>query len=231
MSSVKNRRQHITKALPGTIAPFDPKAFFAALTTGRSHQTFRIRQKVFSQGDAADSLYYIDAGRVRMTVTSAEGKQRTIGMLNVGDFFGEGCLAGQPLQIATASALSASGITRISKQVMIHLLHTNVTLADAFTAFLLTRNAQIQDDLIDQLFNSSERRLARVLLLLANFGKEANFDVVIPKVSQELLAQRVGTSRARINKFMNKFRKLGYIEYNGTLKVHRSLVNVLIHDN
>lgn len=212
---------------------FDTTGFFAALPQRRKHVTLRARQALFRQGDPANALYYIEKGRIRLTVMSAEGKQRLIALLGPGNFFGEGCLAGQALQIATAAAIAAAVVTPIDKAVMISLLRKKPRFAEMFSAFLLTRNAQLQDDLIDQLFNSSERRLARVLMLLANFGKKgSNLDAAIPHISQELLAERVGTTRARINVFMNKFRRLGYIDYNGTrtLKVHSSLVNVLIHD-
>lgn len=219
------------KSVKGDLAAkFNPSALFEALGARVQNLSFRHRQTVFRQGDVADALYYVKKGRVGLTVTSAEGKQRVIAILDPGQFFGEGCLAGQVVQISTAGAMSSSDLIRVPRGDMIELLHTDKDLAEMFTAFLLRRNLQIQEDLIDHMFNSSERRLARVLLMLANFGKEGEMDLVIPPVSQELLAERVGTTRSRINAFMNKFRRLGYIEYNGTLKVHRGLVNILIHD-
>jgi CRP/FNR family transcriptional regulator, cyclic AMP receptor protein len=229
-------RQNGAKKAPPKTAyngspPFDATAFLATIADGRSEVRLRARQTVFRQGEAANALYHIDKGRIRVTVTSAEGKQRMIALLGPGDFFGEGCLAGQPQQIATAAAIAVATVTRITKDTTIRLLRTHQSFAELFSAYLLARNIQIQDDLIDQLFNSSERRLARVLLLLSKFGADgSSTEPPIRHISQELLAERVGTTRARINAFMNKFRKLGYIEYNGTLKVHPSLVNVLIKD-
>ena len=182
------------------------------------------------QGNPADAVFYIEKGKVRLTVTSEHGKEGVIAMPGAGDFFGEGCLAGQPLHIASATAMSNSTIVRIEKEAMVRVLHAQPALSKMFMAFLLSRNVQFEADLIDHLFNSSEKRLARLLLLLANFGKEGKLEPVIPKINQELLAARVGTTRSRINFFMNKFRKLGLIEYNGELKVHTSLLNVIIHD-
>ena len=182
------------------------------------------------QGDPADAVFYIEKGKVQLTVVSEQGKEGVIAMLGAGEFFGEGCLAGQPLHIASASAMSNSIMVRIEKATMVRVLHEQPALSETFMAFLLSRNIQIEAELVDHLFNSSEKRLARLLLLLAHFGKEGKLEPVIPKIGQDVLAARVGTTRSRINYFMNKFRKLGLIEYNGELKVHTSLLNVILHD-
>ena len=200
------------------------------VVAGRSAVKYERGQPIFQQGDAADAVFYIQDGRVQITVVSEQGKEGVIGMLNAGEFLGEGCLAGQPLHMASASATAESTIVRIEKDAMIRALRDEPTFSRLFMAYLLSRNVQIEADLVDQLFNSSEKRLARVLLLLANFGKDGKFEPVIPQINQEVLAARVGTTRSRINFFMNKFRKLGFIEYNGTLKVHSSLLNVIVHD-
>lgn len=216
---------------------FESKAFLTSVGTGRSSTTYRPKEIVFRQGAAADAVYYIQKGKIRISVVSKQGKEAIIAQLGPGEFFGEGCLAGQALHIASAAAMGASTIARIEKDTMIRVLREQPNLAETFMAFLLSRNIQVQADLVDQLFNSSERRLARLLLLLANFGKEGKLDTVIPKISQETLASQVGTTRARINFFMNKFRKLGFVEYDsgsqpdgGGLKVHSSLLNVIVHD-
>ena len=186
-------------------------------------------EAVFLQGDRADAVFYIQKGKVQVTIVSEQGKEAVIAMLGSGEFFGEGCLAGQPLHIATATATVESTIARIDKSTMIRVLREEPTLSQLFMSFLLTRNIQVEADLVDQLFNSSEKRLARLLLLLANFGKEGKMET-IPKISQEVLAARVGTTRSRVNFFMNRFRKLGLIEYNGELKVHSALLNIIVHD-
>ena len=209
---------------------FDAKSFLASIGPGRSSQTYKPKKIVFQQGDPADAVFYIESGKIELSVVSAQGKQGVIAILSAGDFFGEGCLAGQPLHMASAIALAASVIVRIEKQAMIRVLHDEPAFSEMFTAFLLLRNIQFEEDLVDQLFNSSERRLARVLLLLANFGKEGKLEPAIPKISQDIVAARVATTRSRINAFMNKFRKLGFIEYNGDLKVHSGLLSVIIHD-
>jgi len=209
---------------------FDPLSFLTSVEAGRSIITLRPNKAVFRQGDPADAVFYIEEGKIRITVVSEHGKEGVIAMLNAGEFFGEGCLAGQPLHMASAATTTESRIVRIEKATMIRMLHEQGSFSEAFMAFLLLRNIQVEADLVDQLFNSSERRLARILLLLSNFGKEGKMESVIPKVSQEILAAKVGTTRSRVNFFMNKFRKLGYIEYNGTLKVHTSLLNVVVHD-
>jgi CRP-like cAMP-binding protein len=191
--------------------------------------TYRPGEAVFRQGDPAEAVFYIQKGKVQVTIVSEQGKEAVIAMLGSGEFFGEGCLAGQPLQIATATATAESAIARIDKSTMIRVLREEPALSQLFMSFLLTRNIQVEADLVDQLFNSSEKRLARLLLLLANFGREGKMET-IPKISQEVLAARVGTTRSRVNFFMNRFRKLGLIEYNGELKVHSSLLNIIVHD-
>lgn len=213
------------------VAPrFDAEAFLTSVGAGRSAARYPAKKRVFRQGDPADAVFYIQEGKVKLTVVSEQGKEAVIAMLGTGDFFGEGCLAGQPLHIATAVAMSDSAIARIEIDTMIRVLRDEPKLSEMFMAFLLSRNIQFEADLVDQLFNSSERRLARILLLLANFGKEGKMETVIPKISQEVLAAKVGTTRSRVNYFMNKFRKLGFIEYNGALKVHSSLLNIVVHD-
>jgi CRP-like cAMP-binding protein len=208
----------------------DPRAFLAAAGVGRTKEKYKRGQAIFRQGDEADAVYYIDKGKVQITVASKQGKEGVIAILEPGEFFGEGGLAGQPLHMATASAMAEASVVRIDRETMIRLLREDPAFSQVFMGFLLSRNVQIEADLVDQLFNSSEKRLARVLLLLAHFGKDGKMEPVIPKISQDLLAARVGTTRSRINYFMNKFRKLGFIEYNGTLKVNSALLNVIVHD-
>jgi CRP-like cAMP-binding protein len=200
------------------------------LGEGRSIANYRKNRPIFSQGDPADALFYIQKGRVKLTVVSRRGKEAIVGILNPADFFGEGCLAGQQRRMATAAALSDCSIVRIDKAAAFRVIHDEPRFSELLLAYLLSRNIRIEEDLVDHLFNSSEKRLARVLLLLANFGKEHKPEPVIPKISQETLAEIVGTTRARVSFFMNKFRKLGFIEYNGTLEVHRSLLDVVLHD-
>ena len=204
---------------------FDAKAFLTKAGTGRSISTYRKKHVVFAQGDPADAVFYLE-----LTVVSEQGKLAIVAMLGRGDFFGEGCLAGQPVRMATASAVTEVSVVRVERQAMVGLLHGRSVFSGRFMAHLLARNVRIEEDLVDQLFNSSEKRLARVLLLLARFGKEGKTEPMIPKISQEVLAEMVGTTRPRINEFMNKFRKLGFIEYNGGLHIHSSLLNVLLHD-
>jgi CRP-like cAMP-binding protein len=209
---------------------FGARALLASAGAAQSTAKYRPKDRVFKQGDPADAVFYIQQGKIQLTVVSEHGKEGVIAMLGRGDFLGEGCLAGQPLHMASAFAMANSAVSRIEKATMVRVLREQPALSEMFMAFLLSRNIQIEADLVDQLFNSSERRLARVLLLLANFGKDGKMKQVIPKISQDVLAARVGTTRSRINFFMNKFRKLGLIEYNGTLKVHTSLLNVIVHD-
>ena len=190
----------------------------------------RKKQILFSQGDGADSVFYIQTGRVKLTVVSQRGKEAVIALMDAGSFFGEGCLAGKLVRLTSATVVDESTIVRIDKQVMIQMLENEPTFSSMFLEYILARNLRIQEDLVDQLFNSSEKRLARVLLLLAHFGKEGKPEPVIAKVSQEMLAEMIGTTRSRVNFFMNKFRKLGFLEYNGGLHVHSSLLNIVLHD-
>jgi CRP/FNR family cyclic AMP-dependent transcriptional regulator len=214
-----------------TAPRFDGHLFLTSIGAGRSSTTFQPKEIVYRQGDPADAVYYIEAGKIQVTVVSEHGKEGVIAMLAPGDFFGEGCIVGQPVRMATASATAQSTIVRIEKAAMIRVLHEQPEFSEMFMAFVLSRNIQIEADLVDQLFNSSERRLARLLLLLANFGKEGKMEKILPGVNQDILAARVGTTRSRINFFMNKFRKLGFIEYDDSgLKVHTSLLNVIVHD-
>jgi CRP-like cAMP-binding protein len=208
---------------------FDAKAFLTMASTGRSVSTYRKKQILFAQGDPADAVFYIDRGQIKLAVVSERGKSAVVAMLGRGDFFGEGCLAGQLVRMASASAMTEASVVRIEKQAMMELLHEKSIFSERFMAHLLARNVRFEEDLVDQLFNSSEKRLARVLLLLARFGKEGKTEPVIAKISQEVLAEMVGTTRPRISGFMNKFRKLGFIEYNGGLHIHSSLLNVLLH--
>jgi CRP-like cAMP-binding protein len=211
-------------------AAFDHNVFLNAVVAGKTVRTYRTKQRVFSQGDAADAVFYIEKGKVRVTVVSTRGKEAVIAVLDEGNFLGEGCLTGQPLRMSTASTLQASTILRVEKQAMVNLLHRDPEFAEVFTAYLLSRNVRIEEDLVDQLFNSSEKRLARALLLLANFGKESRPEHVIAKVSQETLAAMIGTTRSRVSYFMNRFRKMGFIHYNGGLQVHSALLSVVLRD-
>jgi CRP-like cAMP-binding protein len=209
---------------------FDPAAFITKVGNGKTIREYRTKQVVFSQGDPADAVFFIESGRVKLTVVSTRGKEAIIGVLESGSFFGEGCLAGQQLRMSTASAIQASNIIRVGRNAMVRMMHRDAEFAELFTAYLLSRNARIEEDLVDQLFNSSEKRLARILLLLAHFGKEPRPETLIPKVSQETLAAMVGTTRARVSFFMNRFRKMGFIHYNGGLQVHSALLTVVLRD-
>lgn len=210
--------------------PFSPHAFLAKASEGRTMANYRRNQSVFSQGDRADAIFYVQKGEVKLAVVSNHGKEGVIAILGAGDFFGEGCLAGQPVRMATAAALSPCSIVRLEKAVAVRLLSDEPAFSGLFLRYLLSRNIRIEEDLVDQLFNFSEKRLARVLLLLANFGKESKPEPVLAKISQETLAEIVGTTRSRVSFFMNKFRKLGFIEYNGTLEVHSALLQMVLHD-
>lgn len=214
-----------------TTLPFKPEEFLAKVGLGRRQSDYIKRRVIFSQGDRADALYYIQRGKVKVSVVSPHGKEAVVGILGVGDFFGEGCLAGQAFRMASAAAMPACTLMCLEKAKVIRVLHDEPSFAEVFLRYLLARNIQIEEDLVDQLFNSSEKRLARVLLLLANYGKDAKPQPLIAKISQETLAEIVGTTRARVSFFMNKFRKLGFIEYNGRLYVHPSLLNVILHDS
>jgi CRP/FNR family cyclic AMP-dependent transcriptional regulator len=210
--------------------PFDPKLFLARVEAGKTRTELRRRQIVFSQGDPADAVFHIEKGKIELRVSSQQGKEAILAILDVGDFFGEGCLIGQPLRMATAAAATECSVMRLEKSAMVAVLRDEPVFAALFITHLLTRNIRIEEDLVDQLFNSSEKRLAWLLLLLANFGKDGKPEPVIPKVSQESLAEMIGTTRSRVSFFMNKFRKLGFIQYNGGLSVHSSLLNVVLHD-
>jgi CRP-like cAMP-binding protein len=210
---------------------FDPAAFLAKVGMGRKIVHLNNKEQAFSQGDPAHSVFYIQSGRIRLSVVAKEGKEATIALLSKGDFCGEECIAlSQSVRVTSASAITASVLLKIDRKEMIRALHQEHALSDIFVAHLLARNARVQEDLVDQLFNSSEKRLARVLLLLAQFGKEGEPEKVVPKISQEVLAEMVGTTRARVNFFMNRFRKLGFIGYNGSIEVHPSLLSVVLHN-
>jgi CRP-like cAMP-binding protein len=211
--------------------PFKVDVFLSTIDGERSVSEYRKNQKVFSQGDVADAVYYVQEGQVKVCVISEQGKEAVVALHGQGDFFGEGCLTGQPLRLATVAAMTDSVIMRIDKAAVVRVLKEEPKFSEMFLSYILARNARVEEDLVDQLFNSSEKRLARVLLLMANFGKEGRQEAVIAKISQETLAEMVGTTRSRVSYFMNKFRKLGFIEYNGTLEVHNSLLNVVLHDN
>jgi len=209
---------------------FDPHAFLATISEGQKLVLFPRKQTIFAQGDTADAVFYIQTGKVKLTVVSKNGKEATIGILGDGDFFGEGGLAGQLLRMSSATAMTDCAVLRIDKRAMMEALHREHEFSDMFVAYLLARNIRYEEDLVDQLFNSSEKRLARILLLLAHFGKEGKPETVVPKISQEMLAEMVGTTRSRVSFFMNRFRKLGFIHYNGGLQVHSSLLHIVLHD-
>jgi CRP/FNR family transcriptional regulator, cyclic AMP receptor protein len=210
--------------------PFDPKAFLSKVNGGRTISNYRKNQVVYSQGAPADSVFYIQTGKVKITVLSEQGKEAVVSILGKDDFFGEGCLAGQRRRLATAMAMTECVIARMDKADIARVIHQEQAFAELFIAHLLARNARVQEDLVDQLFNSSEKRLARILLLLANFGKEGPPEPVIAKISQETLAEMIGTTRSRVSFFMNKFRQLGLIDYNGQIEIHPSLLSVVLHE-
>jgi len=215
------------------LSQFDTKTFLSTIAGGRKIAAFAKKRAIFIQGDSSDAVFYIQKGKVKLTVVSEIGKEATIGILNEGDFFGEGCLTGQPLRPCSATAMSECSVMRTEKTSMMEVLHREHAFSDMFVAYLLTRNIRYEEDLVDQLFNSSEKRLARLLLLLARFGKDGTPQVAIPKFSQETLAEMVGASRPRVSFFMNKFRKLGFIDYHtgDMLQVNSSLLNVVLHDS
>ena len=210
--------------------PFDPKLFLAKIGDGHGVVKYRKDQIIFSQGDPADAVFYVQKGRVKLTVVSEQGKEAVIAILATDDFFGEGCLAGQPQRIATVTTMTDSVIARLERSAIMQVIHQEPAFSEKFIAHLLSRSIRIEADLVDQLFDSSEKRLARLLLLLANFGKEGAPKPVIAKISQETLAEMIGTTRSRVTYFMNKFRKMGFIHYNGSVEVHSSLLNVVLHD-
>ncbi len=209
---------------------FDAQSFLATIGEGRKAMIFPKKHTIFTQGDPSDAVFYLQTGKVRLTVVSKTGKEATIGILSDESFFGEGSLAGQTLRMGTAAAMTDCAVLRIEKKAMMQALHREHTFSDLFVAYLLARNIRYEEDLVDQLFNSSEKRLARILLLVAHFGKEGVPETVVPKISQETLAEMIGTTRSRVSFFMNRFRQLGFIHYNGGLQVHSSLLNVVLHD-
>ena len=209
---------------------FDPNTFLATIGTGRKILAVPKKRSIFTQGEVADAVFYLRQGKVRLTVVSKSGKEATIGILNEGNFFGEGVLAGQLVRMGSAAAMTDCELLRVEKRAMMDALHREHTFSDLFVAHLLARNVRYEEDLVDHLFNSSEKRLARLLLLLAHFGKEGIPETVVPKIDQETLAEMIGTTRSRVSFFMNRFRKLGFIHYNGGLQVHSSLLNVVLHD-
>jgi CRP-like cAMP-binding protein len=214
------------------LVKFDTKTFLSTINGGRKITAFSKKQPIFAQGDPADAVFYIRKGKVRLTVGSKIGKEATIGILNEGDFFGEGCLSGQTLRLYSASAMTDCSVMRIDKKSMVDVLHREQAFSEMFVAYLLARNIRYEEDLVDQLFNSSEKRLARILLLLAHFGKEGAPETLIANISQETLAEMIGTTRSRVSFFMNRFRKLGFVDYHGNddLRVHSSLLNIVLHD-
>ena len=234
ISSAPKRTNSVQrKPLPVTAhnAGFDPRSFLSKLASGKSTQEYRANESVFSQGDTADSVFYIQSGKVKLAVVSKRGKEAVIAILPEGSFFGEGCLAGQPLRMSTASTVQQCKIMRVERPVMLGLLHQEPEFAERFLAYLLTRNIPMEAELVDHLFNSTEKRLARLLLLLANVGQESKPIPVVAKMSQETLAEMIGTTRSRVSFFMNRFRKLGFIDYNGGgMHVNSSLISVVLHD-
>jgi CRP-like cAMP-binding protein len=221
-----------SRASAKKLSKFDTKIFLSTRNGGRKIVAFATKQTIFTQGDPSDAVFYIKEGKVKLTVVSKIGKEATIGILNKGDFFGEGCLTGQPLRLCSAITMSDCSVMKIDKKSMMEVLHREHEFSDMFVAYLLTRNIRYEEDLVDQLFNSSEKRLARILLLLAHFGKEGKPETVIPKMSQETLAEMIGTTRSRVSFFMNRFRKLGFIDYHAgdAFQVHSSLLNIVLHD-
>jgi CRP-like cAMP-binding protein len=210
--------------------PFDPKAFLAKANGGRTISQYRKNKIVFSQGDPADSVFYIRSGKVKVTVISEQGKEAIVAVMGPDEFCGEGCLTGQPRRLATATTMTDCEIMRLDREAFVRVLHEESAFSEMFVAHLLVRTSRVEEDLVDQLFNSSEKRLARALLLLANFGKEGKPEPIIAKISQETLAEMIGTTRSRVSHFMNKFRQLGFIDYNGTIEVHSSLLSIVLHD-
>ena len=209
---------------------FNPKSFLAKVGEGRSIGAYRKDQTVFSQGDPADAVFYLQNGKAKVTVVSEHGKEAVVAILGTSEFFGEGCLAGQARRIATVTTMTESVIVRLEKAAIIRVIHQEPAFSEMFIAHLLGRTIRVEADLVDQLFNSSEKRLARLLLLLAHFGKEDKPEPMIAKISQETLAEMIGTTRSRVSFFMNKFRKLGFIHYNGSIEVHSSLLNLVLHE-
>ena len=236
MASKSSRRIKLAVAVEGRGAAtkrkpsFDPNSFLAKIGDGRGVGKYRKSQIVFSQGDLADAVYYVQKGKVKITVVSEQGKEAVIAILGTDEFFGEGCLAGQAQRIATVTTMTDCVIARLEKSAILQVIHQEPAFSELFIAHLLGRSIRVEADLVDQLFNSSEKRLARLLLLLANFGKDESPEPIIAKISQETLAEMIGTTRSRVSFFMNKFRKLGFIDYNGVIEVHSSLLNAVLHD-
>ena len=210
---------------------FDPKTFLAKVNGGRTISKYQKNKIVYAQGDRAHSVYYVQNGKLKKVVNSTQGKEAVVALFGPGDFFGEGCLNGQSIRLATVAAMTDCVIVRMVKENIVRVIHNEPAFAEMFIAHLLHRNSRVEEDLVDQLFNSSEKRLARTLLLLANFGKEGEPEPILAKISQETLADMIGTTRSRVSSFMNKFRKLGLIDYNGQIEVHRSLLNVVLHES
>ena len=228
---VERKQRRSRKATRSDLAAIvDPQALLSATKGKRTDLSLKAGDVAFGQGSPADAVYFIRSGRIQLTVVSEQGKEGVIALLGAGDFFGEGSLSGQPVRLATASAVTDTDVSRIDRAAMLHLLKSEPGLSEQFMAFLVSRTIEVEAELVDHLFNSSEKRLARLLLLLANFSNDAEMRPIAPKISQEVLAARIGTTRSRINHFMNKFRRLGLIEYNGEVKVHTSLLNVILHD-
>jgi CRP/FNR family transcriptional regulator, cyclic AMP receptor protein len=223
-SNVKSRRKSTQKPA------FDVQSFLASAGVARTIVKFRRSEKIYAQGDPVKGVKYIQSGGVKLSVVNGDGKEAVVAMLGPGDFFGEGCLAGQPICMGSATAIASTSILFIEKNEMVRVLRTEHAFSDLFISHMLARNIRIEEDLVDQLFNSSEKRLARTLLLLARYGKQNEPEGVLPKMSQEMLAEMIGTTRARVNFFMNKFRKLGFIKYNGGLQINSSLLTVVLHE-
>ena len=219
-----------TKLSPPKNPTFDVHGFLDSAGVSRNVSEFKKKETIFSQGDPAKNVLYIQKGGVRLSVVNETGKEAVVAVLGPGDFFGEGCLAGQPIRIGTATAITATAVLIIEKKEMVRVLHVEHAFSDRFITHMLSRNIRVEEDLVDQLFNSSEKRLARTLLLLARYGTQDKPQMVLPKISQEMLAEMVGTTRSRVNFFMNKFRKLGFIKYNGTLQINTALLSVVLHD-
>jgi len=234
MGAAKSEDKGGTMAISKKRIAFDPKIFLSKIGSGRTNERFNAHDIVYSQGEAASAVFYLQKGKAKITVTSKNGKEAVLAILGPGDFFGEGCLNGQPRRMATVTAMAECSIMQLDKAAMVRVLHEEPKFAELFIGHLLHRNSRVEEDLVDQLFNSSEKRLARTLLLLANFGKDSKPEPVIAKISQETLAEMIGTTRSRVSFFMNKFRRLGFIEYNGDthgdLHVHTSLLNMVLHD-
>ncbi|MCU1286269.1 MAG: Crp/Fnr family transcriptional regulator [Acidobacteriales bacterium] len=212
------------------LPPFNAKKFLKTIGAGRNLMEFKKKEKVYSQGESCSAVYYIQSGKFRLSVVSKRGKEATVAILAPKEFFGESCITGHNLRLETATALTDGSLLKIEKTALMEALHLHKELADVFLAHVLARNVRFQEDLVDQLFNSSEKRLARILLVLAHYGKEGKPEPIIPKISQEVLAEMVGTSRSRVSSFMNKFRRMGFIEYNGRISVNSSLLAMLLHD-